>query len=348
VRTLAVVTTCNRSGYEQYGRRMVETFDRFWPKDVKLFLYAEGFRPDRPSERIIPVDLLEACPGLVAFKERHRDRPRAHGKEQQGVRLRLEVRRHKQERWPRYKLKLLRVPWGMGYRWDAVRFSHKSFAVFDARLRCAADILCWLDGDTVVFDNLPRRFLEELLPPKYLLSCLKRPTFSECGFVAYNLRHPRIGDFFTEFERLYTSDALFTEKEYHDSWLFDVVRKRFERRGCQTFDIAGGQGATAGHVFINSPLGRYMDHLKGDRSTVGASRPTDLIAPRSEPYWRLVTGTSPQASPMPAFALSQRTTSPAVGLIAPASGGSRLQVVTASPGRGPARPHSGSDGGESS
>jgi hypothetical protein len=285
MRAVAAVTTFNRDGYEQYGRRMIETFDRYWPKDLVLYCYAEGFKPDVPSRRIVVVDLLSACPELVAFKQRHCDNERAHGAQGHGSRLRVYVKARKATRWPIPKLKVIRMERGIGYRWNAVRFSHKSFAVFDASVRCKEDILCWLDGDILVFDEIPRAFLEELVPPDHLLGFLKRPKFSECGFIAYNLRHPSIRDFFAEFEALYTTDRLFREQEYHDSWLFDIVRKRFERRNCKTFDIAGGQGAYAGHVFINSPLGRYMDHMKGGRWARGSSSLEDLVAPRHEPYW---------------------------------------------------------------
>jgi hypothetical protein len=285
MRSVAAVTTFNRDGYEQYGRRMIESFDRYWPKDVPLYCYAEEFKPDPASRRIVVVDLLSACPELVAFKERHRDNQRAHGTEPCGTQLRLRVKHREKGIWPVPKLKLVRMERGIGYRWNAVRFSHKSFAIFDASIRCNADVLCWLDGDIVVFDLIPRTFLEELVPADHLLGYLKRPTFSECGFLAYNLRHPAIGEFFAEFKALYTSDRLFHEQEYHDSWLFDVVRKRFERRKCKTFDIAQGRGACGGHVFINSPLGGYMDHMKGGRWARGCSSVNDLITPRNEAYW---------------------------------------------------------------
>ena len=285
MRSVAAVTTFNRDGYEQYGRRMIESFDRYWPKDVTLYCYAEGFKPELTSRRIVVVDLLAACPELLAFKERHRANDRAHGTQLLGTQLRLCIKRRKTSKWPVPKLKLVRIQRGIGYRWNAVRFSHKSFAIFDASVRCNSDILCWLDGDIVVFDRIPRAFLEEVVPPDHLLGYLKRPTFSECGFLAYNLRHPAIGEFFAEFKTLYTNDRLFHEQEYHDSWLFDVIRKRFERRKCKTFDIAQGRGARAGHVFINSPLGGYMDHLKGGRWAHGCSSVSDLIAPRDEAYW---------------------------------------------------------------
>ena len=120
-----------------------------------------------------------------------------------------------------------------------------------------------------------------------------RPTgyrlkYSECGFVGYNLRHPAIRDFFAAFKAFYTTDKVLKQREYHDSWLFDLVRKGFERKGYRTHDIGEGVGLEAGHVFVNSQLGNYMDHMKGNRKSEGSSRPSDLIAQREEAYWQEV------------------------------------------------------------
>jgi len=293
MRSFAAVTTFNANGYELYGRQMIETFDRHWPKEVPLFVYAEGFEPELPSERIVALDLVAECPGLVDFKERHRDDPSAHGaRRERCVRLTLRLRP--------FGLQLKQVPWGRGFRWDAVRFSHKSFAIFGAARRQPADGLFWLDGDMRFLADLPLELLGELLPADCLVSCLERsknaeiglellPTtrrarlvrrrgkHPECSFVGYNLRHPAIGEFLADFEAMYTEDRLFEEREFHDSYLFDRVRERYAERGHATHDIADGIGREASHVLLNSRLGRYMDHMKGERKVEGSSRESDRL-----------------------------------------------------------------------
>lgn len=280
-RKFAVVTTCNRDGYEQYGRKMIDSFDRHWPIDIDLHVYVEGFRPDpwHGRRRVIFLDLLHEAPELVAFKQRHQDNPAAHGAH---GRKRLEVRVD----WRKPKVKVRRIDWGVGYWWDAVRFSHKAFSLFHAAEHCGADVLIWLDADILVFADIPRSFIEKVTPRECLVSFLKRPKYSECGFVGYNLRHPAIRDFFAAFKAFYTTDKILKQREYHDSWLFDLVRKNFERKGHRTYDIGEGVGLHAGHVFVNSQLGDYMDHMKGNRKSEGSSRPTDLIAAREEAYWQ--------------------------------------------------------------
>lgn len=280
MRTFAAVTTCHAAGYQSYGRQMVESFDTHWPQNVPLYVYREGFEGDLTSPRIVWLDLLDECPALAAFKERHRDNPKAHGNAPHRhweIKLRLD----------RPRLSIRKVDdWGAGFRWDAVRFSHKSFAIFDAARRCDTDVLFWVDADTFTFKDIPLQFLDGVMPPDCIVSYLHRPRYSECGFVGYNLRHPGTRQFLADFERLYTTDALFGQREYHDSYLFDVVRKRLERRGLHTYDISEGAGAEGGHVFVNSRLGQYIDHRKGDRKSEGRSRSSDLLVHRDEEYWQ--------------------------------------------------------------
>jgi hypothetical protein len=275
-RRFTVVTTCHAAGYESYGRTMIETFLAHWPHHVPLMLYHEGFAPPSAPGRIEAYDLNAASPELVAFKARHHDNPRAIGQWRPHRRLRIGPLS-------------LPLPWRVkkaSYRWDAVRFSHKSYAIFDAARRTDADALIWIDADTRFFADVDVAELAAMMPPDSAVSCLRRPNHTECGFVVYNLRHPETRRLLAEFEAMYSQDLLFAEYEYHDSYLFDVVRERAEARGAHTHDIAEGAGWQASHVLINSRLGRFMDHMKGNRKVDGKSRADDLLVARDEAYWQ--------------------------------------------------------------
>jgi hypothetical protein len=274
MRSLAAATTCSLQGYELYGRRLLTSFDRHWPQSVPLHVYAEGFTPDVVSPRVFPHDLLASSPELDAFRRRHGANPDANGRLRRRVRLVAE--------WRTMKFRLRRVTAEDAFRWEAVRFAHKSFALFHAAARCDADVLFWLDADIVVFADVPLPFLDELVPPDCFVAFLARPNHSECGLVGYNLRHPAVRQFLERFRRLYVDDLLFREAEYHDAYLFDRLRREFERCGHRSYDMALGAGlATGRHVFVNSALGRYMDHLKGDRKASGCSRAADFRSPSS-------------------------------------------------------------------
>lgn len=278
MRRFAVVSTCHAAGYEAYGHEMVDTFLEHWPADAPLMLYHEGFEPPKAAGRIEPHDLVVACPDLASFKARHLSNPRAHGGWRPWARLRV---------GSLYLTLPVRTRKGR-FRWDAVRFAHKTYAIFDAARRTDADALIWIDADTRFFAKVTAEELEALAPTHSAVSCLQRSNYSECGFVVYNLRHPETARLLAEFEAMYTQDLLFAEREFHDSYLFDVVCRRARARGANIHDIAEGIGWRTSHVLINSRLGAFMDHMKGDRKGQGTSRADDLIVPRTEDYWQRV------------------------------------------------------------
>ena len=68
---------------------------------------------------------------------------------------------------------------------------------------------------------------------------------------------------------MYKNDTMFNYPEWHDSYLFDVQRKLYRDNRKRTLSQSKSCIQTlkglAGHPFINSELGKYMDHMKGDR-----------------------------------------------------------------------------------
>lgn len=88
--------------------------------------------------------------------------------------------------------------------------------------------------------------------------------------------------------QLYLDDSLFELPEWHDSFVYDVIRKTFEDTlpDFKTHNITAND-PPSDHPFINSVLGQYMDHLKGDsRKEQGKSFGDDLMQERQEDYWQ--------------------------------------------------------------
>ena len=69
--------------------------------------------------------------------------------------------------------------------------------------------------------------------------------------------------------KMYDGGDLFSEREWHDSYIFDVVRRKLEKESnIKNFDITSlglVELNNDNHVFISSVLGKYMDHKKGNR-----------------------------------------------------------------------------------
>ena len=76
---LAVLTTFPPNRWTTYAKRMIESHVQFWPDDVMLYAYHEGPKPDFDHAKVKYINIEEANPELVRFKQRHKDDPVANG-----------------------------------------------------------------------------------------------------------------------------------------------------------------------------------------------------------------------------------------------------------------------------
>ena len=265
-----VITTFNADGYNRYGRRMIETFLQTWPSDVELRVYAEDCRVTQTAPNLKVFDLHSASPELVAFKHRWQEVPKANGNVMGDP-----VRSKRKDA-------------GKGFKWDAVRFSHKVYAIFHAAKNANSDWLIWMDADMVCHSPIKLDFIESMCPTNVDLCYLGRTgKFSECGLYAVNLRRQLAQNFLQEFQRYYddAENGIFTLGEWHDSYVFDAVRAQI---GMSQLDWSAGLIKGEGHPLINSPWGAYLDHLKGERKTTGQSLKKDIRVQRNEAYWQSI------------------------------------------------------------
>lgn len=262
-----VVTTFHQAGYEKYGKRMIQSFLKNWPQDVILIVYAENCQVTETSSNLIVRDLHKASPEIVSFKEKWKNVPKATGMLATGP----ADRKGKQQ--------------GIGFKWDAVRFSHKVYSIFHCAKESNSDVLIWMDADTVCHSPITLERLRQLIPSDKDLCFLGRKgKYTECGLYSMNLRSQTVQEFLKEFQRLYdyAEDGIFKLQEWHDSYVFDAVRKKMN---LNELDWSGHLITGEGHPLINSEWGAYLDHLKGDRKNLGKSKTTDLKVKRKESYW---------------------------------------------------------------
>jgi len=264
-----VITSFNQTGQNEYAQRMINTFEANWPGEVDLILCAEACTPTvtRPNTQII--DLLTSSPDLRAFIERHKDNPKAHG--QDGP----------PDVWNPKK----------AFRWNAVRFAYKVYSIALCADQIDSGWMIWLDADSHTHSPVPESWLSTVCPSEYMMSYLGRGEkyHSECGWVAYNLDHPNTRQFIRDFVGMYNTDEIFNLREWHDSYVWDIVRKRYQTDPTNRFlnlNPSYDDKGLAGHPFINSELGRYMDHVKGERKLQGMSRPKEVVTHADHPYWQ--------------------------------------------------------------
>lgn len=263
-----VVTTFNATGYKQYGSRMIDTFLANWPQDVQLLVYAEDVQVTQCAPNLQVKDLTTASAALTEFKSQWRDVPRANGD------VSTDPVRSK------------RKDAGKGFKWNAVRFAHKVYAIFHAAAVCNTEWLIWMDADMVCHSPIDHTALDRFFPSSANLCFAGRKNkFTECGLYGMHLTLPMTQQFLAEFQRMYdrAETGIFTLTEWHDSFVFDAVRNKFVM---QELDWSAGLITGEGHPLINCEWGTYIDHLKGARKDQGRSKSTDLVAPRKETYWQ--------------------------------------------------------------
>jgi len=264
----SVVTTFHQDGYNLYGQRMIQTFLQNWPQTVQLVVYAENCKVVESAANLTVLDLDSNCQDLVAFKQRWQNVPYATGDVSKDP-----VRNKRKDA-------------GKGFKWDAVRFAHKVYAIFHCARTTTADWLLWMDADTVCHSAVPEQKLQELCPDSAELCFLgRRNKFSECGLYAMRVNSTAVKTFLADFQNYYDNaeSGIFTLPEWHDSFVFDAVRRRHR---LTELDWSSHLITGEGHPLINTEWGAYLDHLKGSRKQQGRSKAQDLKIARKEQYWQ--------------------------------------------------------------
>ena len=274
---ITVVTTFHPAGLVKYGQRFLDSFAARIDKRIKLLVYAENCKPNNPDpSRITILDAKQVLPKLNQFKSTWGHVPKANGD------VSNEPQRH------------TRKDWDKAFKWDAVRFANKTYAVYDAVQR-SKDWCVWMDADTYVHSTWTYEDFAELLPENAYITYVGRgkgsQTWPECGFYGLNLNHPVCHEFLKEFERMYedAENGMFLLDEWHDSYIFGEVLKMYNQFPSHDYSadmyLKEAKSGGGGHPLINGPLGKWIDHMKGGRKDAGKSQKKDIMVNRTEDYW---------------------------------------------------------------
>lgn len=235
---LTIVTGWSPSGWREYAHRFAATFPKFFPGDTKFVAYVEEISKDVP-DCIEQRDVM-SIPGARWFIDKYRDNKEANGR-------------------------LVRDTWkpsvkaaGYNFRFDAWKFCRQGYIPHAASRECTTPYMAWFDADVVALKQVPRGYIESLLPEGKDVAYLgRKPKYSEIGFQLYDVR--TAGPALLQFMSLYNSENIFTLKEWHSAYAFDWA---VSRSGVRGHDLTPGG---SGNVWAVSPLAKYTDHLKGKR-----------------------------------------------------------------------------------
>jgi len=225
---IAVITTLNKKLYKQYGHKFFETYN--WPFD--LFVYSEDML-DIPNQSLIVRSLFDEVPECEEFVLRNKDKP-------------VEDNAN-------------------GFLQDAVRFCYKVYAYTDYLMNNEDydGIIC-IDADSVFYNPIDIEWIKKHIHrDDTMMSYLGRgKNYSECGFLYFNMKHKDTKSYVSRVRSMYDTDQLYELIEKHDSFIWDYVRKEFEKRGTKNHNIGDGR---PGHVQARSILGTVYDHIKGPK-----------------------------------------------------------------------------------
>ena len=277
---ITVLTTFHPAGLSKYGQRFLDSFAARVDKRIKLLVYAEDCKPVNPDpSRIEILDAKAVLPKLNVFKAKWGNVPKANGDvSNDPVRSR-------------------RKDWNKEFKWDAVRFANKTYAVYDACTRSKGWCV-WMDADSFIHSPWEYEDFAQLLPDNAYITYVGRgkgsQTWPECGFYGMNLNHPVCHEFLKDFEAMYedADNGIFTLDEWHDSYVFGELLKKYSEFPSHDYSaemyLKEAKSGGGGHPLINGPLGKWMDHMKGGRKDTGKSQKKDIIVNRTEAYWNEV------------------------------------------------------------
>lgn len=233
---MILVTSFHAKSWDTYAKRFMESFQKLWPKSVKLYaFYHDGDIPrDAPSGSNISYRKLNH-PEMLKFKERFKDKNGG-------------------------------SPYN--YRLDAIKFCHKVFALtgMAEELRTnksKQQWLMWLDADTVTRKKLPLKEIKSWLKEDCDIVYLGRTAIDYCesSFLGFNMADIPAHVFLEDFRGLYLSGELFGYREWHDGFAFERLLRMHRVHGLKTHDLT--PDCPDLEAFNTSPLAKYLYHFKG-------------------------------------------------------------------------------------
>lgn len=228
------VTTLNKRLYDSYANMLFETY-KSTNQTIPLIVFTED---NFKIEGFETFNLFEHAPHSKEFADKHKNQLKEYVSKHPGVKE---------------------------FRFDAVRFSYKVFAQNAARQLC--DKMYFIDADIVFNKQVTNEVLNKLLPDDCFLSFFDRPaSYTETGFVGFNLNKSCTDIFFKEYLDYYIKDKIFTLSGYLDCDVFDATRKSIMlKHNFKEHKL--GDGGKAHIMARDKFFGQYFDHKKGERKS---------------------------------------------------------------------------------
>lgn len=240
----SVVITFPSNKWEEYGKHVLPSFDKFWPENVNAYVYLEGDQklPMEFSDRVKIINMDTVMRPVNEFVERNKHR----GIEDLGTTGNIAV--------------------------QAAKFARKVYAQIDVLKKRPSRYVWYLDADLATLNPINHEFLNNLVSTDAYIGCLPRkPKYTETGFISWDTEHPMHDQWVELYEECYRDDKIFNYSAWHDCIAFDHATDKLLADG-KIMISDYGYGVKSSHPLVAGPLGAYFDHMKGPRKYKGFSK----------------------------------------------------------------------------
>lgn len=229
-----LVSSFSAKGAELYGYRCVSTFREYWPQPMVVYV-------DQKMEM-------------------------------EGVDLRLT---YHIPQWlqVRRRLPFMGHPYGWkptSFIWNAAKFGVKPFVWLDAAKELEDGILTWVDGDTVAIGRAPKGLTEDILDGAWVGYLGRGVMHPEMGYVSFRIPEAlplikRCCQIYSTRQYRHMTDG-WTDCHVFRAALLSADMQKIRNNSLDfTSSLHPGVWRSSVDAVALSPVGQYMEHLKGDR-----------------------------------------------------------------------------------
>ena len=255
---ICIVTSFNQKLYEKYAFQFINSYNnQNIPFD--LYIYSEDDSNDFKNlkSNMYLIQLLNVEKNLKKFYVNNEN----------------------------YNLEIYKnTPEKRKWKYDAIRFSYKVFSLTHNFFNFKKyNYMIWIDADTVFQKSFNNKLIKSLIKKDNMMSYLGRSKLeghSECGFLIFNRLNEKTNNYLIDMKNMYLTKSVFNEKEWHDSYIWDLIRKKYEKKyNITNFNISeffynelinkekiNKDEFMSKNILLKIPLNKYLLHLKGSKN----------------------------------------------------------------------------------
>jgi hypothetical protein len=257
-----VIMTFPSWKWNEYGKYCLPTADKNWPDNFKVIAIVEkpGDIPYKVSGRVQVIDFDDAVGERQhAFEQRNAHR------------------------------NIMDMGTTGNIAVQAAKFSRKALAQLYILENTSQGYVWYIDADTKILQKLTPAFLNNLTSSDAYIGCTPRwwrrdisneqalqtkqlgLGYTETGVMFWNTEHHMHKEWCKLYAAMYDEDKIFEYNIWHDCIAFDHATLTLLTQ--QKIGLADlGFGVRSSHPLVAGPMGKYFDHMKGDRKFVGFSK----------------------------------------------------------------------------